>query len=278
MSGGSSASVAILRKSTGAANVGRGGSTVDADLTAVEADVAQNSSDISTNAGNIAANAAAISANTTAIGGKEPTQTAASQEEAEAGTGTTVRSWTPERIAQAIAALAPTPGLTPLSAAVASDDAAIDFTLPGGYNSYELRIIDLRSADDARTVFLQVSDDGGSTFDAGGTDYAYQTGYTENSTGTGDRSTGTSAVWMSKGSAVGNDANDSYSAKVRIINPSASAYTHVQGEFGQTDTSGNPISGTVYGYRAAASVVDAIRIKMNGGNIADGFFVLFGVD
>jgi hypothetical protein len=36
--------------------------------------------------------------------GAEPTQTAASQAEAEAGTGTTVRSWTPQRIWQAIAA------------------------------------------------------------------------------------------------------------------------------------------------------------------------------
>lgn len=43
---------------------------------------------------------------TTALAGKEPAQTAASQAEAEAGTGTTVRSWTPQRIAQAIAALA----------------------------------------------------------------------------------------------------------------------------------------------------------------------------
>lgn len=41
-----------------------------------------------------------------ALAAKEPTQTAASQAEAEAGSGTSIRSWTPERIAQAIAALA----------------------------------------------------------------------------------------------------------------------------------------------------------------------------
>lgn len=43
----------------------------------------------------------------TDLAGKEPTQTAVSQADAEAGTGTVVRSWTPQRVAQAIAALAP---------------------------------------------------------------------------------------------------------------------------------------------------------------------------
>lgn len=40
-----------------------------------------------------------------ALDAKEPTQTPASQAEAEAGTGTAIRSWTPQRVAQAIAAL-----------------------------------------------------------------------------------------------------------------------------------------------------------------------------
>lgn len=51
------------------------------------------------------ANKPVSSATQAALNGKEPTQTQASQAEAEAGTGTAIRSWTPQRIGQAIAAL-----------------------------------------------------------------------------------------------------------------------------------------------------------------------------
>lgn len=61
------------------------------------------------------ADAKAAAAQAAAIAASEPVLTAVTQAEAEAGTGTNKRSWTPERVAQAIAALAPGGGGSPIS-------------------------------------------------------------------------------------------------------------------------------------------------------------------
>lgn len=147
MSGSASGSPAVLRQSTGAANVGRGASDVDADLAALETNanllgnptvITQTAGNNSTRIANTAFIQAALAAlvdsspvaldtlnelaaalgddanfattMTNALAGKEPSQTLVTQAIAEAGTSTVVKSWSALRVAQAIAALTPGPG------------------------------------------------------------------------------------------------------------------------------------------------------------------------
>jgi len=63
---------------------------------------------------------------------------------------------------------------TLISTATASTSATIDFTLPSGYKSFEIRVISLIPSTDNVGMWIRVSTDGGATFAAGASDYVYQ--------------------------------------------------------------------------------------------------------
>ena len=177
-------------------------------------------------------------------------------------------------------------GLVLLATATASASASIDFTssIDGTYEEYELHVIDLIPATDNTAVWLRVSNDAGSTFKAGATDYEYATFSNRSGAGTpiGVVSTGVNNIPLSGGLlGVSNVATQSFNSIITIYNPSNSASKPIVSASavylnggGALDIVNTRINGM---YTTGALAVDALRILTSSGNIASGEFKLYGV-
>jgi len=204
----------------------------------------------------------------------------ATQAEVDTGTDTT-RAVSPSTFANADKG-----ALTLLATATASASASIDFTaaIDNTYEEYELHIIDLIPTTDNTAVWLRVSNDTGSTFKAGATDYEYATFSNRSgaATPTGVVSTGVNNIPLSGGLlGVSNVATQSFSSTITLYNPSNSASkpiikassSYLNGG-GALDIVNTRINGM---YTIGALAVDALRILTSSGTIASGEFKLYGV-
>lgn len=150
------------------------------------------------------------------------------------------------------------------STVTASNNAAIDFTLPGGYSEYQIHLRNFVPASDAVNLYCRTSTNGGSSFDAGASDYAY--------TGTA------TAAQISMATSVGSDPTENgCSGVVRIINPGTANYVHILYDIMQVDSTGTlaRISGSAR--RLTSADVDAIRFLFSSGNVESGESTLYGV-
>lgn len=166
-----------------------------------------------------------------------------------------------------------------LSSATASSSATVDFTLTGWTNSdyaaYMVVFANVAPATDGAVFWLRTSSDGGSSYDAGASDYAWVVTGTAGGTDSADNQislTGTGAA-----SQHGNGANELASGHVMCFRPSASAYTHFAGLMFSINASGTHQGRQCYGQRMSAADVDAIRFLFDSGNIASGEFRLYGL-
>lgn len=205
----------------------------------------------------------------------------ASQGEAEAGVNNT-KVMTPLRTKQAIDINAVTYGITPLGSLLApSNVAAVDITLPAGYDQYILKFWEVLPATDNQRLWLRTSSDGGANFDAGSSDYT-TTVLSARATNVHATTHTESAVYVTQSyngpSQVGNAANEygAYGA-VTVINPSASKYTYMQVDGGYFAADAGPVRMVSSAWRSQAAAVDAIRIMFASGNITSGYLQLYGV-
>lgn len=170
-------------------------------------------------------------------------------------------------------------GMTLLSTAVASNSATVDFTgIDGTYDDYVVLLDNVVPAS-AAALWLRTSTDGGSSFDAGASDYIYG-GYISRSAGTSAvvSNTGGSVINLSGGTSVSTTASDGgITGQVQLFSPSAAAYTHLQASltFATSSTALSHLD--ISGGRQSAADVNAIRFLMSTGNIASGTFKLYGI-
>lgn len=165
-----------------------------------------------------------------------------------------------------------------IATATASNSAVIDFTLPSGYDYFELFINYLVPQTDATSFFMRASIDGGSTFLAGASDYTVQR---NNLTGSGGTtyvpSYGTAAQISSIGNLVGNASTDFFRGSFRIFNPSTSGSNkYVTGEVSMMRSDNQPALISLSAIINNTSAVNAIRLLMSSGNITSGQFSLYG--
>lgn len=291
MSGSSSSSAGILKRNTGAANVGTASGddleTVLATLATtaeVNAAIANlvDSSPAALDTLNELAAALGDDANfattmTNALAGKEATQSAASQTEAEAGTESAIRSFSPLRIAQAIAALVESSEWSYINAGTVSAEATADVTLSGSYDEYRLRLVSAIPATDNALPQLLTSSNG-STFDTGASDY--EGSYILRSSATNSYSYQDAQIKLNiTGQGVGNDTNENgLNATIDIINPGESKYTDIAYTFDYdpSDTQYGNYVGQGTGKRKSAGVVQTVRFKFNTGNITSAKWALYG--
>lgn len=164
-----------------------------------------------------------------------------------------------------------------LSTATASASATIDFTLPAGYRHYVVVLSHVVPATDGVDLWLRTSTDGGSSFDAGASDYRW--GVLRRS-GTGAawvEDTADSEITLNSDLAIGNLSTEGIHGEVLVINPAAAAYCSILAEMSWFSTATAMYTGQAFGQRVTAADVDAIRFLMSSSNIASGTFELWGM-
>jgi hypothetical protein len=204
----------------------------------------------------------------------------ASQAEAEAGASATVLM-TPERVAQAIAALGGGGGLTLIQAQTPSGAASVDFTtgLDSTYDSYLLvgRIV---PATDDVDLWLRSDANGGASFDATANDYSFayravaaSAGEATANTLTEIRLGGTAAA----SNSISNAAEGGCTFWCHFTLGSASQMPNFNVKSGWT-IAADLRPGTLQGWgtRNSAATINAIQVLAESGNIS-GHIALYGI-
>ena len=168
-----------------------------------------------------------------------------------------------------------TAGLVFLSEQIVSSAvAAVDFTsgIDSTYDEYELHFQNVLPASNS-AFLLRTSSNGGSSFDSGSNEYAYQTVSGRTSalaTVTGGGSSGATSVNMTAMGTTGGA-----SGKIILLRPLAGPTFRL--ELVGRGTTGEYFHLTGVGARLGATTVNAIRLQFDGPNIASGLFRLYGV-
>lgn len=205
-----------------------------------------------------------------------------SQAEAQAGTDTS-KLMTPQRTAQAIAALTPAPpvpGLVFISQqTVASAVASIAFTgLSNAYDEYVFVADNLIPAT-ASLLALTTSTDGGATFDGGGTDYRYNYSSVFDTTAEAGGVTSNNRICIGSNtrsiSAATSDGGVSF--ELRLYRPSVAQKGLVRFHGSATVSGSALLSFMGAGVRNAVADIDAVRFAFDGGNIVAGTIKLYGL-
>lgn len=170
-----------------------------------------------------------------------------------------------------------------ISTATASASSSINFTgLSSTYFMYVIRFSNLAPATDQTTLWLRTSTNNGSSYDAGASDYNWNTLHLDSSgTQTSSLDTADSSIELmgptGGSNEMGNGSNESGSGFIYIFNPSHSKVTYVYMDGFYFNESGSNNAEWTAGYRDSTTAVNAVRIMMDSGNIATGDFVLYGV-
>jgi hypothetical protein len=173
-----------------------------------------------------------------------------------------------------------------ISSATASGSASIIFNsgLGSTYDDYLVVGIGIVPATDAAQLYLNMSVDGGSSYEAGASDYSQSLGVVgANGTVYDGNSTGfTNIVLTGTTNGISNSAAaGGLNFHLHLYRLSGTANVkqgHVEGSYGGNVALGR-MNGAVAGISATLqnNDVDALRFQMNTGNIASGSFYLYGV-
>lgn len=166
----------------------------------------------------------------------------------------------------------------------ASDSASLDFTscISADYDEYLIEIIDLLPATAGASPRLQVSTDGGSTYEATGYYWSQNNSQIGAASGGANGGSNVAAIqlWGATGGVgQGNAAADTFSGSFRLYNPlGTTQYKYLRGE-GLGHFSGNNgwYQFSMGGFWFTTTAVDAFRILYSSGNIASGTIRVYGV-
>lgn len=170
-------------------------------------------------------------------------------------------------------------GLVPIQTqTVTSAVSSVDFTtgIDGTYKKYKIEFTGVEISSTGQPIYIRTSNDGGATFDSGASDYASTSyGYTEaGTTSSGFASTANSLI---RGVFTAGTTG-SYSLTIYIDSPSeAGKFTNIKMESFGTNSDGEAAGDVVYAHRAAAEIVDAIRVYHPSANITKATATLYGL-
>lgn len=166
------------------------------------------------------------------------------------------------------------PGLVKLASGSASG-ATLDIVMTS-YTAYtnKMLVFHLLPATDGVSLNLRLSTNGGSSYDAGATDYGW-----EASVGGATTTVNDTAISISSSGLIGSSAEEGIDATINFYNMGSSAIwnrvswdaTYVDNAAGQVVR--NPHGG---GARKATQDTDAIRLLFSAGNITSGTWTLYG--
>lgn len=175
-------------------------------------------------------------------------------------------------------------GITFISSQTASNSASISFTsgLTSTYKAYKFVFSSIHPRTDDVDFQFNLSTDGGSNYNVTKTTTLFWAYHNEADTdtslsyeSTGDLAQSTADCIISR--LVGNGADESSSGSLILFNPSSTTYvkhfiSNVSG-YNRSDYHNNNF---VAGYANTTSAINAIRFKINTGNI-DGTIYMYGI-
>lgn len=170
-------------------------------------------------------------------------------------------------------------GVVLLTSGTASAVATLDLVLTAytAYRGIIIELTDFISATDAVELRLQTSTDGGSTYDAGASDYRFNhVRAFSASTISNTSSTGSASIRISD--AVGNAASDGIDLTTKIMGQTGTA-TNKKLTFSGSQHAGdnNQVRILGDGRRLSAADVDAIRYFCSSGNITSVSYAIYGL-
>lgn len=173
-------------------------------------------------------------------------------------------------------------GLVFIESQDASASATLDFTGFDAtkYDSYVFKLLNVTAATDGATFVLQTSTDGGSTYDAGVSDYRFSSSEViDGGTATASGSTGAVVIRLTPtGKGLGTAAGEEgWSGSVEVLGPHLARKTIIKASGGYYGATGDFYSINVSGANNNAADVDAIRFSMSSGNIASGTITMYGL-
>jgi hypothetical protein len=155
-------------------------------------------------------------------------------------------------------------GMVLIESQTASASASLDFTsIDSTYTSYVIDIRNLVPATNGQGLYFRVSDDGGSTFKSGASDY---------------RVSGSALAQIPIGVGASNVAADGgVCGKVNIYNPESASLKTLCSEVSITGGSATCLPTSTAGRYDTAATIDAVQLIFSSGNIASGVAKLYGI-
>ena len=174
-------------------------------------------------------------------------------------------------------------GFVPIQRITSSAVATYDLTtgINSTYRSYVIKGWMQPATDDVE-LWLRTSANGGSSYNAGATDYKYGFNGMISTTSQGSSSGGATKIVVGGGTganqAIGNGASERVQFAIEFEAPSVAAFRQ---NFSITSigitANDVPASLAGGGYRDAAEIVDAVQLIFETGNVATGDVTLYGV-
>lgn len=171
------------------------------------------------------------------------------------------------------AASLPTEGNRTLASVTVSAVATVDVALPSGYTEYELRVQSLVPVTDGVTLNLLTSTDGGSTYDAGVSDYEwdYSADY-----GAGVSDNADSKIPLVPGNIGSTGVTESgASLVIRIVRPGDAVPCSIVWDGSYIESAAGRMKRIIgNGRRLASADVTNVRLVFSSGNAESGFYQL----
>lgn len=178
-----------------------------------------------------------------------------------------------------------TQGLTLLSTStVSSAVAAVDFTsfINASYTSYKIIGTGVIPVTTTTDLWFRVSEDNGSTFKAGASDYTWMFTFAKDNNTSGGLGSATAVAQITLAVGIGNSAatlGGGCDFELTVFAPSNTTQRkRFAGPLVYTDNGGIGVGQTNSGiYRGTTNAINGLRFLFSSGNIAGGTFKLYGV-
>ena len=170
-------------------------------------------------------------------------------------------------------------GLVFLSETTISNDATVDITsgIDSTYDNYVIELINIVPATTNQQIYLRVTDDGGSTFKAGATDYEFHYNASNSAAGTYSGGNSTGAAQIAMGNVITNGGSASGNITIKLYNPASSALQTCVGGTGVTIQTTSPALCNFAGTYTATAAINGVRFLMASGNLTSGTIRLYGI-
>lgn len=173
-------------------------------------------------------------------------------------------------------------GLVLLDTVTAAASASMDFNslISSTYDKYVFDIINFVPATNTAQIYIRTSSDGGSTYDAGGSDYVYCG--TEMVVGAGAlnfiTSAGAARIATMANGISNTEAHGGANGRVELFNPAGAAFKQLTYQLSWMSGAAASLTSTGQGTRVSASAVNAVRFLASSGNITSGTIHMYGVN
>ena len=169
-----------------------------------------------------------------------------------------------------------------ISSATASSDATIEFNnLSSTYSEYLVVMAGIVPVTDATHLYMRMSTDNGSSFDAGSTDYRYACVSNQSNATTLSGPTGTSAgttqIQITREAMDSDVSHVNFNCNLWLYDPMDAQSTFCNWTLAHERSSATLTFTSGAGQMYAAGAVDAIQFLCSSGNIESGEFYLYGM-